>query len=116
MPATYTLIASNTLSSNTTTVTFSSIPATYTDLVLRLSGRINVSAWSAALTIRFNGNTSGVYSRIDVRADSTTVSNSITSVSSSMPMRSVINGLDAADTFSSVELYIPNYAGSLINL
>ena len=39
MPATYTLIASNTLSSAAASVTFSAIPATYTDLVLRYSAR-----------------------------------------------------------------------------
>ena len=112
MPATYTLIASNTLSSSAASVTFSSIPATYTDLVLRLSGRINVSAWSSTLTIKFNSSSATNYSRTDVRADSSTVSSTRTSAATSMVMRSVINGLDQADTWSSVELYIPNYAGS----
>ena len=38
---TYTLISSNVLASSAATVTFSSIPATYTDLVLRVSARNN---------------------------------------------------------------------------
>jgi hypothetical protein len=61
MPAgsTYSTIATTTLGSGVTSYTFSSIPSTYTDLVL-------VADWSnsatAATTIQLNGDTSGNYS------------------------------------------------------
>lgn len=56
---TYTPIATTTLSSNTTEITFSSIPATYTDLVLILNTKF-VTAQS--LSIRLNSDTASNYS------------------------------------------------------
>lgn len=57
---TYTLIASNTLNSSTTSVTFSSIPSTYTDLILVMN------CWQPSSTgeiqIQFNGDTGTNYS------------------------------------------------------
>jgi hypothetical protein len=59
MTATYEKIATTTLGSGAADVTFSSIPATYTDLIL-----IGAGSNSALNTIRleFNGDTSTVYS------------------------------------------------------
>jgi len=60
MPATYEKIATNTLSSATATVTFSGITGTYTDLIVIL----NFGAATAGqdLGLRFNGDTSSIYS------------------------------------------------------
>ena len=63
MPAgnTYESIATQTISgSSTTSVTFSSIPSTYTDLVLIASGSASMSV---DLNVRLNGDTSTNYSR-----------------------------------------------------
>jgi hypothetical protein len=62
MPAgkTYSSIATTTLSSSSTTVTFSSIPATYTDLVV-VTSPLGVGE---ELVLQFNGDTSSVYSSI----------------------------------------------------
>lgn len=57
---TYTLINSNTLGSATASVTFSSIPATYTDLVLVVDYSLNVS--NSSLFVRLNGDTGSNYS------------------------------------------------------
>jgi hypothetical protein len=59
MPTTYEPIATQTLGSSTTTVTFSSIPNTYTDLLL-----VSVFAVTAGMDIllRFNGDSSSNYS------------------------------------------------------
>ena len=59
MASTYTPIATQTLGSATTTVTFSSIPTTYTDLVIVLSTKL---ASTASTYMNFNGDTSGNYS------------------------------------------------------
>lgn len=60
MPATYEPIATNTLGANTATITFSSIPATYTDLRLVLSGSFADASYPM---VRFNS-TSSTYSNV----------------------------------------------------
>jgi hypothetical protein len=61
MPSTYEPIATTTLSSNQTSITFSSIPATYTDLVLIAS--YNPTVTEQVIWMRFNGDTASNYSR-----------------------------------------------------
>jgi len=62
--ATYVSIASTTLGSTASTVTFSSIAGTYTDLVIIVSAMGIVGSGAGANTnfLRFNGDTSSVYS------------------------------------------------------
>jgi hypothetical protein len=56
--ATYDLIESKSLGSNTTTVSFTSIPATYTHLLLKLSTRDgSYSSVNASMYMRFNSDT-----------------------------------------------------------
>ncbi len=76
MPATYTLINSNVLTSSAASVTFSAIPATYTDLVIRCSGRSD-SSFSAVLDLylSFNGSTA-TYSRTQIRGYGSTADSS----------------------------------------
>lgn len=59
MPATFEPIATYTVPSNTTSYTFSSIPGTYTDLVVSMSV---ASSSGNTLFIRFNNDTSALYS------------------------------------------------------
>lgn len=61
MPSTYTPIATTTLGSSTQTVTFSSIPSTYTDLICVLNPAATSDAGSA-IRMRINGDTSSNYS------------------------------------------------------
>ena len=62
MPATYEPIASQTLGSDAASVTFSSIAAVWTDLVLVTSTRSDIASGSDHVGIRFNGDTAGNYS------------------------------------------------------
>jgi hypothetical protein len=64
--ATYSLIASNTLGSANSTITFSSIPATFTDLVLVCNLFSSGTTYS---NIRFNGDTGTNYSLTDFYGD-----------------------------------------------
>ena len=66
MPVTYTPIASQTLSSSATTVTFSSIPSTYTDLVLVTNAAATTNTFGE---IRFNSDTATNYSRTVIYGD-----------------------------------------------
>jgi hypothetical protein len=59
MTVTYEAIASQTLTSSQATITFSSIPSTYTDLILVAVGK---PTSGASLYMRFNSNTGSNYS------------------------------------------------------
>lgn len=65
---TYTLIASNTLSSGVTSLTFSSIPQTYTDLVLICNGSTSSNANNY---LQFNSDTASNYSATRGSGDGT---------------------------------------------
>jgi len=67
--ATYALIASQTLGSATSTVTFSSIPNTYTDLLLVFQGVYSLTAGSG---IRLNSDSASNYSQTWIYGDGAT--------------------------------------------
>jgi hypothetical protein len=67
---TYTQIASTTLGSAASSVTFSSIPSTYTDLVLVFNG---VSSADADFRLQFNGDTASNYSNTYINGNGSTV-------------------------------------------
>lgn len=68
MPATYEPIATTTLSSAASSITFSSIPATYTDLRLVVVG---TSATEGRLLLRFNSDSGTNYSYTVIKGDGT---------------------------------------------
>ena len=72
MPATYDSIATYTTNGSTITYTFSSIPATYSDLVLVINDINSTGNFDTALY--FNGDTGTNYSRTGLRADGATAS------------------------------------------
>lgn len=63
MPATYEPIATTTLGSATNSINFTSIPSTYTDLVVILVGTVNIAAVPC---IRFNSDTATNYSGVQL--------------------------------------------------
>jgi len=112
MASTYTLIQSQVLASTPTVVTFSSIPSTYTDLILTISARDTATGvLYSSITATFD-NTSSVYSRTDLIASGSTASSSRASVAYFYVDYPGSNAGVAANTFGSAEVYIPNYAGS----
>jgi hypothetical protein len=114
MANTYTLISSNVLGSSTASVTFSSIPSTYEDLVLRVSGRGDDSANpQGSIRLYINGNTSSVYSFTRLTADGSTVA-SYTSGSGDELFFTfgLSTAQSTANTFGNAEIYIPNYTSS----
>jgi hypothetical protein len=113
MPATYTLIASNTLSSTATSVTFSAISASYTDLVLRCSIRNNdVDTWGN-VRFRVNSDSATNYSSTSLSFDSGGTAGSSRG-SSETSFTGVLweGGSYTANTFTSTEIYIPSYTST----
>lgn len=111
MPTTMKLIAKNVLGSSASSVTFSDIPGTYTDLILTFSGRQDVNY--ADCYLRFNSDSGSNYSFR--RLDGSGSAASSTSASSQTWL-SIYPGVArnnmTASTFGNSEIYIPNYAGS----
>jgi hypothetical protein len=106
MANTYTLIASSTVGSGgAANIEFTSIPATYTDLLLKLSSRADSAVNFYAVKFEFNSNTSNYSSRYLYGTGS-----AVSSITSADSFSSYANGTNAtASTFTSSEFYVPNY-------
>ena len=108
---TYTKIASNTVSSSVSSVTFSSIPATYTDLVVEVSARSDSGAAFAGLVIAPNGLSTNYTLTWLGDANGGTVS--YTQAAFGTNHLFYLPGAGAtASTFGNGEIYIPNYTSS----
>jgi len=108
MANTYALISSVTVGSGgAATIEFSSIPATYTDLVVKLSA----NSTTQTPRVRFNNSSSSIYSeRLLYGQGSSAASASNTNTAYFDWVALCIN--NGANIFSNSEFYIPNYAGS----
>lgn len=109
MPSsTYTLIASATVgASGSNTIDFTSIPSTYTDLLVRISTRAD--SGTPGVILKFNGSgTSFTWRGLEGDGSAAASYNG-----SSFGIVGVANSFTAtANTFSNNDIYIPNYAGS----
>jgi hypothetical protein len=115
MANTYVLISSNVLGTNTNSVTFSSIPATYTDLVLVLSARGARTVANDRIRVTINGSTSAIYSALSLYGSG---SNDAVSQNQGANDSSYFDGnyfstdYDTTNVFGSGEFYFPNYTAS----
>jgi len=112
MPATYTLISNVTVGSGgVTNITFSSIPQTYTDLLIKLSGRSSRSAaGEEEFYLTFNSNTSSYSEKMLRGSGSSVISSSFSG--SSIQQIGQPGAAATASVFGNWEFYIPNYTGS----
>jgi hypothetical protein len=109
MPNTFELIASSTVGSGgAAEINFTSIPSTYTDLVVKLSARNTNAQSSIEVRIKMNNVTTSLSSRVLYGDGSAAASANNTDYIASI----VTAGNDTASTFSNSEFYLPNYAGS----
>lgn len=107
------LISSQTLGSAAATVTFSSIPATYTDLVLRWSARLDNNSVDEKFTLNATGGTSHSETIIKWNPNASTASGRATGLGYVETMADASTW--TSNTFSSSEAYIPNYANTSYN-
>jgi hypothetical protein len=109
MANTFELISSTTVGSGgSSSIDFTSIPGTFTDLCIKLSARGNDAAAKVNGLISFNGSTSSFTVRYLGADGSAPYSNT-----GAFRFCSFINAAGStSSTFASNDIYIPNYAGS----
>ncbi len=118
MPNTYEVISSVTVGSGgTSAITFSSIPQTFTDLILKISSRDNRSGQpngDIAVQIGLNGsiNTGSIYSQRRLYGAGTFSGSDNTSAASSASVGMSTSATATASTFGNTEIYFPNYTSS----
>ena len=108
--ATFIKIASVTVGSGgSSTITFSSIPSTYTDLCLKVSARDNrAGVLDSEMYVTFNGGSSNLSSRSLYGSGAAAGS---TSSATQIPL-TIVSAAATANTFSNGEMYVTNYASA----
>lgn len=107
------LISSVTVGSGgASSIDFTSIPSTYTDLKLVLNARTNRSAVNNNCFITFNSSSASNYNDRYFQGDGAAVSTSSDTNTTSIYIGGVPGNSATTSTFSNIEIYIPNYAGS----
>lgn len=87
------------------TIDFSSIPGTYTDLVILLSAR--ATSTTATITVAFNGSSASFTGRYLQGSGS-----AVSSATSTTLIGNASISTDTASTFGNLSILIPNYAGA----
>lgn len=106
MPKTYEPIATTTLSTDTATITFSSIPATYTDLVFVVNSKFDNAATLTDPFLRVNGS-STTYSATWLRGNGTTAASGRLSNTDAMYY---VGGYSTS--FGTLLIHFQNYANT----
>lgn len=114
MANTYVAIATVTVGAgDAAEIAFSSIPSTYTDLVVKLSLRTSSVGTDDQIRIKINGNAAGnAYSSKMMQGTGSTVTSFSGSAAGYVIAGAVNANGSTANTFNNAELYFPNYAGS----
>ena len=100
-------------SAGASSITFTSIPQSYTDLVVKLSTRTNQGSGPDYVYLQFNGNTStSNYQGIFLRGNGSTVASSSNTAEGKIRAAITTTSGETASTFSNCEIYIPNYTSS----
>jgi hypothetical protein len=97
----------------TSSIAFTNIPQTYTDLVLKFSLRTDIAGGGPYnVALRVNGSSSSIYNTKRLYGFNTSVS-SFTSTAASTTLVGLTNAAgDTANTFGNSEFYLPNYTSS----
>lgn len=112
LPVTYEPIATNTLGSNTTDITFSSIAGTFTDLVL-VANFVGFTTLGSAISCRFNSDTGNNYSATYLLGNGTTASSARATNDNRMIVGGTQNGVGSGNAVCIVN--IMNYSNTTTN-
>lgn len=115
MPSpTYVAIAKTVLTGTQSIITFSSIPSTYTDLLLKISARTNTaSPIFETIFLELNGVATATYSQTMIRGNSSTAASNTNSGQTRWNYLYTSSSGATSNTFSNVEIYFPSYTSSL---
>jgi hypothetical protein len=112
-PGGYVLLSEQVLASPASSVTFSSIPSTYRNLRLVISGRCSASQTDDGVYLQFNSDTGANYSRQYLVASVASLSaGQSVSSSSGLAIGDVSCGTALANAAGSSIMDIPNYSGT----
>jgi hypothetical protein len=109
MPSSRQLIASQVLTSTAATVTFSSIPGTFKDLIIRISARTDRSATSDSIKMTINSDNTTIYSFTRLRGDGTSATSNRNTGNTYVSVENTDGNTATSNTFDSTEIYIPSY-------
>lgn len=109
MAVAYSLIASNTVSSTVSSVTFSSIAGTYTDLLLSISARSDFAGVWADIRLQFNGSGGTAYVTRMVYGAGSSASAAVGGAGAETLWAHIPANTATSNTFGNTLLYIPNY-------
>jgi hypothetical protein len=117
MPNTYELISFNVLSSSAASVTFLSIPQTYTDLILKISARTDAATiWGGDIEIEINSSSRSttLFSNTELTGSGSAATSARNTSASAWygDGGRIDTAGNNADTFTSDEWYIANYTGA----
>jgi len=93
-------------------IAFTSIPQTYTDLLVRTSYRTNNALIYDQLRLTFNGSTATNYSFKGLTGNGSTPTSESSSSVASIKVAPGGGNSATANTFTNDEIYIPNYTSS----
>lgn len=113
MATTYTLINSNVLSTAIASVSFTSIPATYDDLVVQWSARSAQNNATTRININLNGVSGTSYSFTKLQGTGSSASSANVSGFDKWWGEYVSANNATSNTFGSGELYLPNYLSTV---
>jgi len=113
MNETLTKLQTVSLSSTQSSVSFSNIPQTYTDLVVKISARSSAAAVGDNLQVTFNGSSSG-YTGLRIYSNPNGGSSPLSYTwSSTYGLVGIVDaGNETGSTFSNIEMTIPNYTSN----
>ena len=113
MALTYVLIAKQILTGSQTSVTFTGIPQTFTDLLFRVNIRSDFSGNVVSPTLKYNSLGTSIYGTRYLRANNTTASSALQSGQSESYFNTGSAGSTApAGLFAATDFYISDYTNN----
>jgi hypothetical protein len=113
MPTTFTKIASvNVGILGSATIAFTAIPSTYTDLVLKVSGRSTSGGGDCSVIFNSSGGTAYSSKLLYGDGSGAASANSSGAAFATWGAGAINRSTTTSNTFANTEIYIPNYAGS----